>query len=676
VKLEGFAVILVFSLMFFMLGCVGQGQQNANESICPEGFHLINGTCVPSENQSKVILTLSPGQEFSISDNNFILDNILYDSSIRNGTCVLNDITAIIKKKINETSSETYSIDLNGQLQLGDRSITFSALNYSSFIKSGECKAKNIDVTFSVKTPEYDKDSFTLGLDDTHDLPSGDELSVDSIKYSSNFDDSIDLTISLDENEDSHISSDLRIVYLDTIVQTERGDEQEVNITRGEGQMASLPGDYSLEITSIDMTVNPPDSNIETNNYEKGNSTTFSDDTTMQVDDIIINMTNCSDTCSIINKTVRLKVRPEGTGSYEYYNLSEGDTINASALIVIEIVSIDADTYCYNNTETNETECRYENATVELRETTYNEHCSVSDKHIDVRLIRPDTSDETATLDYGERKEFLTNEVIEALSITGDLSDSYGGMCNLTNKKATLYIKVPSTSYSLSSAKAKLKIIYKGDEFVKTLGKDQSVEIGNGINISIDELDVSLDEDGKVSDASAKIHITAPKRCRDVGAEATLRYSDNNKINVKEGDEFTINGLNYDVDSITATVTPGEDSCKVTNKKIKLNEYIPVIKNISLNIGENKTIGDLLLGLSEANIDVSKDTNKNCILGDKGIKIFLISGGAEKDIDANEGDVYSIGDYEVTVEQINADIPSKAKDSCEINDLSATFELQ
>ena len=73
----------------------------------------------------------------------------------------------------------------------------------------------------------------------------------------------------LDENENSQISGDLSIKYLDAIIQTTEGDYSEENITHGKG-MISLPGDYSMEIADISITVNPPDSDVTTDTYEEG----------------------------------------------------------------------------------------------------------------------------------------------------------------------------------------------------------------------------------------------------------------------------------------------------------------------------------------------------------------------------------------------------------------------
>ena len=143
------------------------------------------------------------------------------------------------------------------------------------------------------------------------------------------------------------------------------------------------------------------------------------------------------------------------------------------------------------------------------------------------------------------------------------------------------------------------------------------------------------------------MHVSAPKRCRETRKEVTLQHGPN-KVNLEEGENFTVDNLNFEVESILATVTPGEDGCTVTNKKVKLIQYTPIVEEISLDLGENQTVGDLQLILEDANIDVSKDENtKECRVGDEEVQIRMVLDGTDVEKSANEGDEYSIGDYVV-----------------------------
>ncbi len=665
-------LILLLGLGLLFFGCVNNEQQGETE--CPEGYSLVNGSCVPVNDN---VLSIRLGESFTVDGQTLRFDNLLYDTQVVDGDCHVSDISAVIKGTVNGTE-QTYSLHKGDILDLKTSKIRFKDVDYDTKINRVSCTPKDVRAKLKVRVPEYDEHDYTFTLNDTEELSSGVELSVPSIRVNAFYQEPMDIDVLIEMYETSKINSDLSIKYLQPIITTSSQSTESVEITKGEDQLASLPGDYAIMIDNININVNPADSDTEDKEYEVGDSDTFQDDTKLYITNVYINMTNCSDGCTVVSKYVNIKYRPRGTGEYLYANLTEGDEINLSSRVLLHISSIDVDTYCYNNTEENITECRYENVSIGARVTVYGTSCSMSDRSVSLRLIRPDSSEEHLTLDNGEARELVSGEYISVEEISGVLSDPILGECNLTNKTVRLSVRVPVNQHEITQKKVKLRISYKGDEYTPTLGEGDSYEVGDGITLEVKRIDAELDCSGNdcdVEDSDVAVHVSAPPRCK-MGKKEVLFSYDDNQITAGEDETFTIQGIEYEVKSIEADITPNEDEsrCEVDNKKVRLTEYRPVEESVRLKVGENETIGGLVVGITDYDADVER-VGDTCKVNNKKVELFLKYGNNVETHDAEEGDKYSLGDYTVLVDDIDLDLPDKVVDTCKLENIVGRFEI-
>ncbi len=656
--------LLLVPLVLFLTGCT---RNESEEAV--------------SSNQSSANLTvaLEEGSSAVLGNWNVTVEDIKVKTEYVDGTCNVTDERAKVTVVFGNTSIRRW-MTVGDSMTLPDGS-TLALSDIQEIVEKEETpwSVGSKKVVFTVTVPVYDSHIKTLSKGEHYLLDDGRELSLKDIGIHAEYFPPTDLTRTMDEGDRVSYSSDLE-VYLRSVTENIVTDSTTVvNVTRGEGQQVSLPGDYAVRIINITQTVGTPDHETEVDEYEEGDSFELSEGTSVSVMEIHVDVTNCSEGCSITNESVELRIYPEGSRSYHTYILGEGDSINASDRVVLTVQSIDETTSCENET------CVVSNKSVRIRSVVYASECPVSDREVELELLFPDLSTETVTLGYGEEYSFITGEKVKVLSITEDVSDSVAGSCTVSDETVTLQITLITKKCDVANKRVNLRITWHGEDYSVSLdeGSNKTLSTPYGdLFVEVPEIDVSVEQDDdrcSVDEESATVHISSPARCEVEKDSATLEIN-GTTLYLDYGDTHGFGGTLFTLEDIIYDVSPVEKSgrtiCELSNVKARLRIQVPTTQTISIDEGDEGNVDDLMIRVDGVNYSiVGNCTAGNCSVGpNTTADITVVLGDDNRTATVYPGYTFVMGSYTVTVQNVSVEIVG-GETTCNVKEARAVLSL-
>lgn len=664
-------------LFLFLSGCVGQPVCEP----CPEGFtQLENCTCVPIEENTA---TVKEGDELTLAGWNIYVKSISEDIEYENGQCIVSNEKIKLKLEKGEESA-TVTLKEGGSEDLGDDLFLFvNDISQMFTVNKEGCIVTDKEVEVRVVSAKTSSRTVTIPVTESTTLSDGTALNVKSVDIIGRFIEPVSDHRIYEEGDSEDITEEITVKLISITETLALGETAETVIEKGEGEQASLPGDYTIRILDITQNVGAPDSDTITDYYEINDKVELEDNTKVEIKSITITTSECNDTlecnatcgCDIENETVTLRVRPEG-GSAQDMTAEEGETINASDRVVVDVLDIDEAVSCVDE------ECVVENKTVQLRITTYADECTITDRKVDLELLFPDLSAETFSLGYGDEKTFLTGERVKVLSITENMKDSVAGMCDINNEEVRLQLTLPSTECGATNKKAKIRLTEgsKNYDFTISEGSNRTTGKNNNLIVSVPLITVETEynEDTKKCEAvseRADIEITVEADCTLVKEDAELKHG-TSTYDILFEDSIEIGDIEIELYDLLADVEIDEENekCIISNKKAKLRINEPVLEEFTLEEGDSEEIDDLEVS-AIAITYITEEADGECVFSDKEAELGFSLFGDETTKTVEEGDFFEMGDFLVTILEISGDMTNEPTYECIVTDRQADIEI-
>lgn len=667
------SLILIILLAFTTLVVMGCTKQEMKEEpcggkMCPEGY-MLSQDC-------NCIMDMKHNQTFDVRNGSQIkLFNNLYNVELKpilTSDCKKDGIMVILSNKANESYNFTKSIEFSdmfydhyimGNLSLKD-------YDYNVDIHLEECDYTNPYVILKTYQDESKEESIDLSEGSSYTI-NNKTFKVKKIDVSVDSVDHYDNTLTMEKGDEEELGdSNYVLKLLDIDITTNKVRANGTTVTKEESTLATFEGDYSVEVQSIDFDIDPASVNVDVETMEETDEFTAPDGSKVKVEDINVLLNNCSMNCSVNMSNVTLKVKPYGDSSYHTYTLNEGDKLNVSSRLQLEVsgINIEVNANCSNETHI----CEVVSKNVEIRFVKVGPSCSSYNKEVTFVVTYPNTSEETVTLEEGEDYHLTSDVILTVDSVDVVLSDpDYSGNCEVLNKTVTFTFSPPVYDCKIDTKKAKFKVerFDDTDESWMVEGEEKTL-LGVDINVLDITAGVTLSNDTcVVSNKKVKVSASHSGYCK-VDSEKVKVEVNNEVESLDKGESFDVGESRVELVDITYDLN---SECEVKNKKATFEIQSPEVQEFTTYPGEEKVVGMFRIKVDNISMDTELD-GLECNLINKSVYLIVDTDYDHMAKWVEEDDQIVIGGGKVIVKEIGAEHPEEVEKWCTVDNISAILE--